>query len=627
LQKTVLISLLLGSVPVSAAEKKPFDFAAAQQVFQEFCLECHDGASAEAGFAVQSLASADAMVKVLDRWHSIRRRVADRSMPPVDAEPIPDARRDALITWIDATLLEAICRDGPQPGPPLLRRLTKQEYAHSIRDLLGIHFDAGHALPQDAAGGEGFNNAAETLTISPIHAEKYLDAAVDALNYAAHSESARTTLLVKRPSEERSATATARHNLRRFAERAFRRPTTDREIDRLVSLFESAAEDGLDFEEATFYAMRAVLVSPHFLFIAETPPPPGETVPLTDHELATRLSYFLWASTPDDKLLQLADAGRLHDDQVLREQVIRMIGGRQTRFRDSMSRFVGQWLGTADLGGAKAIDRQRHDWIQDPHIAALRNQPVYVFESIVRENNSLLELIDADWTFLNHELVRVYGLKRDRLEGEFVQRLVRVGLPEEYRRRGGLLGMGGIHAITAYPARTSPVLRGVWVLEKLLGTDLPPPPPDVPSLEEDATVARSSTLRERLQRHREDARCASCHDAIDPIGFALENFDEIGRWRTEDDGGEIDATATLRDGTQLAGLDGLKRHVLQEKEAFLRQLTRKMLGYALGRGLQPADLCSVEMILTDLKNADYAAQTLIQGIVDSPPFRMKRVKP
>jgi hypothetical protein len=167
----------------------------------------------------------------------------------------------------------------------------------------------------------------------------------------------------------------------------------------------------------------------------------------------------------------------------------------------------------------------------------------------------------------------------------------------------------------------------VWVLEKLLGTDLPPPPPDVPSLEEDATVARSSTLRERLQRHREDARCASCHDAIDPIGFALENFDEIGRWRTEDDGGEIDATATLRDGTQLAGLDGLKRHVLQEKEAFLRQLTRKMLGYALGRGLQPADLCSVEMILTDLKNADYAAQTLIQGIVDSPPFRMKRVKP
>lgn len=621
------VTTRLGPSLAIADNASPFEFSTAQQLLKEHCVDCHDGDAAEAGFAIQALASPPSLSDELERWSTVKQRIADGSMPPIDAAPMPGEDRQQIVAWIERATLEAVCADGPQPGPPMLRRLTKHEYSNSIRDLLGIHFDAGHALPQDSAGGEGFSNAAETLTISPIHAEKYLDAAVDALAYAARSEEARNVLLVDQPSESRTATEAAKQNLRRLADRAYRRPIDEAELERLVALFHAAADDGLDFDEALFYAMRAVLVSPHFLFIAETPPPDAETAPLSDHELATRLSYFLWASMPDEELRRIADAGRLHDEGELEKQVLRMIGGEQTHFRDSMSRFVGQWLGTADLGTAKQIDRQRHDWIRDPHVAGLRDQPVYVFESIIRENDSLLDLIDADWTFLNNELVQVYRMERDKIEQEFVQRLVRVDLPEEYRRRGGLLGMGGVHVISSYPSRSSPVLRGVWVLEKLLGAELPPPPPNVPELADDAGVAEASTLRKRLEQHRADPSCASCHASIDPIGFTLENYDEIGRWRTKDDGGDIEATASLRDGTELAGVEGLKAHLLQQKDMFIRHLTRKMLGYALGRALQPSDLCTVESIVENLRQNDYRGQGLVLGIVTSKPFRMKGAQP
>lgn len=618
--------LSLAASPAPAEEPPELNFAGAQTLLKEHCVDCHDGEFGEAGFAIQSLDSQASLSDRLDRWKSVRQRIADRSMPPVDAAPLPEEDHRRLVSWIEDAILKVVCAQGPQAGPPTLRRLTKQEYSNSIRDLLSIHFDAGHALPQDPAGGEGFSNAAETLTISPIHAEKYLDAAVDALAYASRSEVARDALLVAQPSDSLAPTDAARQTLKRFADRAYRRPVTDAELERLVELYQGAAADGSEFDEAVFYAMRAVLVSPHFLFLSAEPPADGETAPLSDHDLATRLSYFLWASIPDEKLREAADAGRLQDKEELKQQALRMIGGEQTRFRDSMERFVGQWLGTADLGKTKKIDRQRHDWVDDPDVAAMRNQPVYAFESIIRENDSLLELIDADWTCLNNELIQLYEIDRDKIDERIVQYLVRVALPEESLRRGGLLGMSGVYAVSSYPSRSSPVLRGVWVLEKLLGAELPPPPPNVPELDEDEAAAEAATLRERLERHRADPACASCHDSIDPVGFTLENFDEIGRWRTKDAGGKIDPTAELRDGTELDGVEGLKQYLLREKDEFVRHLTRKMLGYALGRSLQPSDLCTVESIVERVRENDYRAQELILGIVTSKPFTMKRAQ-
>ncbi len=614
-------------VSASAADATAFTFDAARVALGRSCGDCHGDEEGEGGFSLGPLANEDSLRTHYDEWMHLRQRVADGSMPPDYAKPVPIDERLALVHWLDAAAREAICRDGESPGPAMFRRMAAHEYSNTIRDLLGTHFDAGSILPQDAAGGEGFNNAAETLTISPIHAEKYVQAATDALAYAASDSEARDTLIRRRPSESTSESDVAKANLARLVNRAFRRPAADEEIAPYVTLYEEARGDGLDFEQATLYAMRAVLVSPQFLFLSETPPAdPAVAEPLTDWELATRLSYFLWASMPDRALRRTADKGRLSDPEELKNQVVRMLGA-GTHLNDTLIHFVGQWLGTADWGQAKQVDTEKRDWIRDHHVAAMRNQPVYIFESLLRENGSLLELIDADWTFLNAELLGLYKMDRSKIKEEMNQHLRRVQLPEEYRYRAGLLGSGGVMAVTAYPRRSSPVLRGVWVLDALQGVELPPPPPDVPQFDESHDAAERQTLRERLEQHRADPACATCHDRIDGIGFALENFDELGRWRDRDAGGPIDPVGELPGGRTIDGLAGLKQYLLENKTQFVRHLTEKMLGYALARGLRPADLATVESIVARLEANDYRAQELVLGIVASTPFRMKGERP
>ncbi len=616
----------VNTTPVTPIPEFSFDQAIA--LLKTSCSDCHSDGADEGGLELERIWGAEDSLKFeYERWQSIRQRINDRTMPPADCEPLVDQTREAMVHWIEHAALEHLCGDQSKAGPPLLRRLAKHEYSNTIRDLLNVHFDAGQGLPEETAGGQGFNNAAETLIISPIHAESYLQAAVDALDYAAHNEATRERLLSVRSDDSKSEEQAARENIARLAQRAFRRPVADQEIERFYSLYQAARQDELSWDEAVLYAMRGILISPSFLFIAEAKPPePDQAVPLTDHELAVRLSYFLWASTPDDELRRVADEGKLNDDEVLKRETLRLIGARGTHLLDSMEQFVGSWLGTADLGRSKKVDRARHPWVEDPHVAALRNQPVYAMQSILQENESLLTLIDADWTFLNDELARVYKIQKDQIEEQFVQQLVRVKLPEQYQYRGGLLGMGGVYVVSSYPGRSSPVLRGAWVLEKMLGVELPPPPPDVPALDESQQISQSQTLRERFEMHRQNPTCAACHNRIDPIGFALENFNELGVWRDRDEGGTIDPVAELLDGTQIDGVTGLKSHLLNHKDTFIRLLSRNMLGYALGRSLQPTDLCTVELIVQRLRENDYRAQELVLGIVMSEPFRQKIVK-
>jgi hypothetical protein len=322
-------------------------------------------------------------------------------------------------------------------------------------------------------------------------------------------------------------------------------------------------------------------------------------------------------------LLEAAAAGRLSDPAEVHKQTLRMLND-GTHLNDSLVQFVGQWLGTADLGGAKQLDVRRHDWIREPYMAAMRNQPVYIVESLLRTNGSLLELIDSDWTYANSDLANVLKLDHGKLEKEVGQHLVRVKLPDDDRRYSGLLGSSGVLAVTSYPQRTSPVLRGVWVLDKMLGAKSPPPPPNVPPLADATGGAEPQTVRARLERHRADPACAACHDRIDPVGFALENFDELGRWRDQDGGGPVVATAVMPDGQTIDGLKGLKQYLLDHKEQFARHLTEQMLGYALGRGLVPSDRATVELIVERLEQNDYQAQELVLGIVTSKPFRFKR---
>jgi Protein of unknown function (DUF1588)/Protein of unknown function (DUF1592)/Protein of unknown function (DUF1587)/Protein of unknown function (DUF1585)/Protein of unknown function (DUF1595)/Planctomycete cytochrome C len=609
----------------SAASVMAFDFVTATEFMSDRCADCHGGDEHEGEFRLDTIGSEESLSEHFKLWNRIRTRVADGSMPPSEAEPLTQAERESLAGWIEGASLDCICGQSPPVGPAVTRRMTRIEYANTIRDLLGVHFNAAATLPEDMAGGEGFTNAAETLIISPIHAERFLDAATEALSYATSDSRSRSLLFPVQPGDNLPPVSAARENVRRLANRAFRRPVGDDELAVWFRVCDRLIADGATHEVAAAQAMKGILISPQFLFLAEVAPVrPGTPEALTDHELATRLSYFLWTSMPDDKLRSDADAGRLREPAVLKSHVERMISQRGTHLRDSMGEFVGQWLGTADLGVSRQVDRAKHPEMTDPHVAGLRNQPVYYFEELLKTNESLLQLIDSDWTFLNNELCRVYRINQGKLGKKFVQNLVRVPLPEAYRNRGGILAMGGVHAVASYPRRSSPVLRGTWVLERLLGVELPPPPADVPALDDSAKVVAAQTLRQRFEQHRSNPACATCHDRIDPIGFALENFDEIGRWRDKDDGGPIDAVAITSDGRTIEGIDGLKSWLLDHRRKFLTQLTRKMLGYALGRSLNPTDLCTVRDVVERLENEDYKAQTLVLGIVESDVFRMKQ---
>lgn len=598
----------------------------AVEFIQTYCIDCHQGEDAEANLSLDSFESAKEIAASIDRWNRIADRIADRQMPPIGSDMPPSASRTSLVQWIRGTIHQAVCDDGVLPGPATLRRLNRTEYGNTVRDLLGIQVNAGHALPAEGAGGEGFDNAAETLFISPIHAEKYLDAARSALGHAMKDPDDRTQIIVAEPGDNRSAKAAATEVLTNFLPKAFRRPVPDAVVDQYVELFESALAQDESYMSAITFALQAAMVSPKFLMLWEQPNLKSEPVLLSQHEMASRLSYFLWASMPDAELFELADRGQLHDEDVLSAQVVRMLRSetnsrglrRGAKVRDFAASFVEQWLGTRALGREFKPDASIAGRYDSELEGGMKYEPIFFFEDLLADNRSLLNLIDSDFTYVNRRLARHY-----EIEGKFRAQPKKVDLPPG-SHRGGLLGMSAVLAVSSFPHRTSPVLRGKWILETLLGTSPPPPPPDVPDLDETSIGLQPVSLRERLERHRADQACASCHAMMDPLGFGLENYDVLGRWRTDVDGIEIDATGQLPDGTSFEGPQDLKLLLLERKEAFIRHLTSKMLGYALARGLTHQDHCLVETISEKLARNDYKAQTLITEIVLSVPFRYKQ---
>jgi hypothetical protein len=384
-----------------------------------------------------------------------------------------------------------------------------------------------------------------------------------------------------------------------------------------MALFQTALKRGQTFEAAVLFAVRGVLVSPHFLFRAENPNPSSTPRELNDYALASRLSYFLWGSMPDELLFDIAAAGRLREPAVLRAQVGRLL--RNPKSLGFAERFVEQWLRTRELGGEKAPDPKLFPmYLKDEDLRSdIRYQPVLFFREVLVKELPVLNLLDSKWTIATRKLANLYGIKVEKGVSQQPQRLE---LPEG-SRRGGLLGMSAVLAVSSYPYRTSPVLRGAWILDSILGTPPPPPPPDVPALEEEHKDGTAKSVRERLTQHRANPMCASCHSRIDALGFALDNYDVLGRWRTEDAGKPIDTSGELPDGTKIDGPDRLRTVLLERKDLFLRNLTSKMLGYALGRGLTLTDSCTVDSIMAQVKENDYRAKTLVEAIVLSMPFR------
>ncbi len=594
-----------------------------QGFIQRYCLECHQAPRPKADLDLTPyVKGTEALVRDALAWDDHLVRVREGEMPPDDddvRQPTKDEIQ-AFVSWVETTLRTAAAADGLAPGPAMVRRLNRTEYSASVRALLDVHFDAGASLPDDGAGGEGFDNAAETLFISPIHAEKYLDAARAAIDYAFADTRAHRAFLIARPDAETTPQQAAERVLERFLPRAFRRPLTEEELQTYLELFEAGyASQDQSYEAGLKLALSAALVSPKFLFIAEAPNTAPDPVLVGDHELATRLAYFLWGSPPDDALLEQAHAGTLQEEEVLAAEVRRMLGRRHTsKVQTMVQAFVEQWLGTRALGREFKPDASIKGY--GPELeGGMKYEPVFFIHEILAKNRPLLDLLDADYTYANRHLARHYGI-RDK--GRFREQPRRVEIAD-LEHRGGLLGMAAVLTVSSHPHRTSPVLRGKWILETLLGEPTPPPPPDVPELEEHPEEETAQTLRQRLEAHRANPTCATCHDRIDPLGFSLENYDVLGRWRTEESGQPIDASGTLPDGTAFSGPEELKAILMARKDQVMRQFTKKMLGYALGRGLTYEDFATVDAIVEDLRAHDYQSHRLLLGIVQSVPFRFK----
>jgi hypothetical protein len=426
----------------------------------------------------------------------------------------------------------------------------------------------------------------------------------------------RARIFACRPSTARDEEPCARKILSTVARRAFRRPVTDADLKPLLAFYQRGRKDR-DFEYGIQKALAAMLMSPDFLFRVEADPPgaAGTVYRISDHELASRLSFFLWSSIPDEELLKLADEGRLKDPAVVRQQIQRMLD--DPRSQALVSNFAGQWLQLRNLATVKP-DPQAFSYFDESLRRSFQQETEMLFESILRENRSVLDLLDADHTFLNERLAEHYGVPR--IYGAQFRR-VAVSDPN----RGGLLGQGSILTVTSYPNRTSVVQRGKWILENLLGTPPPPPPADVPELKPHTSDGTPLTMREQLEQHRADPTCASCHARMDPIGFALENYDAVGKWRAKDSGSDIDATGTLPDGTKFDGPAGLRKLLLESyRSDFVATATEKLLTYALGRGLEPYDMPAVRAIMRKAAADDYRLQALITALVESKPFQMRR---
>jgi hypothetical protein len=615
----LLPALLLLSTSALLAQSGDYSFQHAQALLNQYCLSCHQGKSPAGNFVLKPLASETSLREDSDQWHKAAARLMNGEMPPKGAPAPALDDRERFARWVDQALRAEICAAGPVPGPAPIRRLNRDEFAATLRDLLDMQMDVANSLPEDGAGGEGFDNAAETLFVSPLHSEKYMGVAKFAIDFAAKEYKSRAKVLIAKPESGVSPEQAARTILENFLPLAFRRPIADAEVAPYMALFQAARKQGQPFEPAIFFALRGVLVSPNFLFRMVPPNNTSEPRPLDDYSLASRLSYFLWGSMPDELLFDVAAAGKLQDLTVLRDLIPRML--RNDRSLVFAQRFIEQWLRTRELTGEKAPDPTLFPaFAADEDLRSdIRLQPVLFFRELLVQNLSLLNLIDSKGTIGTRHLERHFGLKLPLRSNARTQPQW-VDLPEG-SNRGGLLGMPAILSVTSHPYRTSPVLRGTWILDSLLGTPPPPPPPDVPPLEENKDGTMPKTVRERLARHRDNPACASCHSRIDPLGFALENYDVLGRWRDTEGDQAVDNTAELSDGTKFHGPDQLKAILLERKDLFLRNLTSKMLGYALGRGLTAQDSCTVDSIVAELRQNDYRAQKLIEAIVLSVPFR------
>jgi hypothetical protein len=601
------------------------------------CGSCHTIVPGPDAFTVARLQQQPAAANSASAWEQAFSQIATGNMPPQGHPPLAEYDRRMLIRWWKTRPPTAFCEQIPTeqnqqhyPGYVRTRRLTRLEYRNAIRDLLGIQLRPEELPPADASGGEGFDNVGDVLFTSPGHLDSWMSSTSAAVRRALQQDLAeplpenRRLLSVfgqQLPPETPGAAdpELIQKLLTATASRAWRRSPTTEETTQLLALYSTAAASAPSTLETLVLPLQAILLSPHFLFIVEPKPADGaEIARLTADELATRLALLLWSSIPDAPLRQSAESGKLLQSSELRAQMLRMLD-------DPRSSALGEAFGVQWLGLDEAAERRPDPELfpeYTPELAAdFREEAIRTIAAIFRENRSVSELLAADSVWVNHRLASFYGLAHDLSEppADGPDSWLRVSAADS--GRGGTAVMAAVLTSTSYARRTSPVLRGKWLLQNLLGTSIEPPPPGIPALENADVGDQPATMRARLEAHRRDPDCAACHEVMDPLGFSLEHFDAIGRWRTQDNGLPVDATGSLPDGTSVNGPAGLKQALLARENEFLRHFTRRFLGYALGRSLTTIDDCIVERCLERLRDSDNRAHALLEEIILSYPFQ------
>lgn len=578
-----------------------------------YCTDCHTGEDSEAGVALDVYEDSANVQSDYELWEKIIRLVNEHQMPPADEVQPSTSEALDFAAAVERELASFDCSDEQHPGRVTIRRLNKAEYNNTIRDLTGLDLSLADDFPSDDVGN-GFDNIADVLTIPPILLEKYLEAAYTVAQRVTADEAARIRLFPHMPTGPDDIVDVARRNAREFATKAFRRPITSDEEDRLFEIMKDAFMRGSSTEEIFETVVAAVLVNPHFLFRVEQDPDANDADGIREldgYELASRLSYFLWSSMPDERLFELAKSGELLKQDVIESEVDRMLA--DPKSRALVNNFAGQWLQLRDVARLMP-DPDKFPGFDGELRQAMRRETEIFFETVIREDRSVLEFLNADFTFVNERLARHYGIP-EVTGGEFKR------VPLAGGRRG-ILTHASILMLTSNPTRTSPVKRGKWILDNILAEPPPPAPPNVPELEEGAETLGS--LREQMEQHRSNEACASCHRTMDALGFGLENFDAIGAWRDQDGRFEIDASGELPGGQSFDGASQLMEILVAKKQTqFCKCLAGKLLTYGLGRGLDSYDRCVVNDAVAALRTNDYRFSQLVKSIVTSDPFTMR----
>jgi len=604
-----------------AAAKDPLSFdRSIRGLMEKACWGCHNNEKQKGDVNLTRDQNPRMIAQNRKLWSTVLDVVESKQMPPKKSErALSDADRQKIVDFVRKTLGTLECGDQRDPGKPVIRRLNRIEYDQSILELTGLNLKLAEDFSPDASG-YGFDNIAEALALSPVLVEQYHGAALKVLSEvvdrkSAHPEAYRR-IFIAAPSKELSERDAARKIVERFAGKAFRRPVEADLAEKLLTLYDKARAKGGSHEAAVRPMLLAVLISPRFLVRIETVRPNIQgPYPVDDYDLASRLSFFLWSGPPDDVLLDLAAKKALSSPEVLEAQTRRMLA--DPRGRALADHFIGQWLQLRGLTTHKPDPKKFPAFTESLREAMQQELSLFLGE-LVREDRPVTELIDAGHTYANEELAAHYGLPK--VAGREMRR---VKLPDA--RRGGVLTSAAVLMIQADPDRNNVPRRGNYIAGAILGTPPPPPPPDVPALEEaKAAGGKVLTLRQRLELHRTKPECAGCHSKIDPLGFSLENFDAIGRWRDEEEGAPVDASGVLPNGQAFSGPVELKKILLGRRDDFVRTMSENLLIYAMGRGLQLEDECVIRDILKAAAAGEYRFSTLVLTIVKSHPFRHRK---